>query len=121
LDSGTEESNTSKEDIMKITSKDQRISSKAQEMKNCVATGRLSGRGHRTVRCHTPDCPVHQETVAQRLVPGGTMEERTGLSGVKADNANGRLTDPKASGATDRAPDCPVCHIKLHLSSNGYN
>jgi hypothetical protein len=54
---------------MKITSEDQRISSKVQETKKCVATG------HRTVRCHTPDCPVHQGTVAQRLVPGGTVEE----------------------------------------------
>jgi hypothetical protein len=60
---------------MKITSEDQRISSKVQETKKCVATGGLSGRGHRTDRCHTPDCPVHQGTVAQRLVPGGTVEE----------------------------------------------
>jgi hypothetical protein len=37
---------------------------------------------HRTVRwhtglfgAHTPDCPVHQGTVAQRLVPGGTRRE----------------------------------------------
>jgi hypothetical protein len=38
---------------------------------------------HWTIRCHTPDCPVHQGTVAQRLVPGGTVEE---------------------------SPDCPVWH-----------
>jgi hypothetical protein len=37
---------------------------------------------HRTVRwhtglsgAHTPDSPVHQETAAQRLVPGGTRRE----------------------------------------------
>jgi hypothetical protein len=37
---------------------------------------------HRTVRwhnglsgAHTPDCPVHQGTAAQRLVPGGTRRE----------------------------------------------
>jgi hypothetical protein len=36
----------------------------------------LSGRGHRTVRCHTSDSPVHQGTVAQRLVPGGTGGEK---------------------------------------------
>jgi hypothetical protein len=52
---------------MKITSKDQRISGKVQETKNCVATSGLSGG--------KPNCPVHQETVAQRLVPGGTVEE----------------------------------------------
>jgi hypothetical protein len=44
------ESNTSKEDIMKITSEDQQVSSKVQETKKSVATGGLSGRGHRTVR-----------------------------------------------------------------------
>jgi hypothetical protein len=31
---------------------------------------------HRTIQCHTPDCPVHPETVAQRLVSGGTVERR---------------------------------------------
>jgi hypothetical protein len=37
---------------------------------------------HRTVQwhtrlsgAHTPDCPVHQGTAAQRLVPGGTRRE----------------------------------------------
>jgi hypothetical protein len=28
---------------------------------------------HRTVRCHTPDCPVHHGTVAQRLVLGALV------------------------------------------------
>jgi hypothetical protein len=60
---------------MKITSKDQRISSKVQETKKCVATSGLCGG--------TSDSPVHQRTVAQRLVPGGTVEE---------------------------GPDCPVPH-----------
>jgi hypothetical protein len=35
---------------MKITSEDPQVSSKVQEMKNCVATSGLSGG--------TPDCPV---------------------------------------------------------------
>jgi hypothetical protein len=48
---------------------------------------------------------VHQGTVAQRLVPGGTVEERTGLSSIKVDSANGRLADPTASGVPDRASD----------------
>jgi hypothetical protein len=60
---------------MKITSEDQQVSSKVQETKKNVASGGLSGRGHQTVRCHTPDCPVHQRTIAQRLVSGGTMDE----------------------------------------------
>jgi hypothetical protein len=59
---------------------------------------------------------VHQGTVAQWLVPGDTVEKAwtvrcvIGLSSAKADSANDRLTDPTASGALDRAPDCPVCH-----------
>jgi hypothetical protein len=101
---------------MKITSDDQRISSKVQEMKKCVATGGLSSRRHRTVRwhipfwSHTPDCPVHQGTVAQWLVPGGTKERshRTvrcdiEVSGVKAYNANGHLwCQIQRLGALDR-------------------
>jgi hypothetical protein len=62
---------------MKITSEDQQVSSKVQETKKCVATGGLSDRGHQTNRCQTSDCPVHQGTIAQRLVPGGTVEERS--------------------------------------------
>jgi hypothetical protein len=31
---------------------------------------------HQTVRCHTLDCRVHQGTVAQWLVPGGTDGEK---------------------------------------------
>jgi hypothetical protein len=31
---------------------------------------------HQAIWCHTPDCPVHKGTVAQRLVPGGTVERR---------------------------------------------
>jgi hypothetical protein len=53
---------------MKITSKNQRISSEVQEKKKSVAIGRLSGRG--------TDCQVHQGTVAQRLVPGGIGGEK---------------------------------------------
>jgi hypothetical protein len=61
---------------MKIISEDQQVSSKVQETKKRVATGRLSGRGHRTVRWHTSDYLVHQLTLAQRLVPGGTGGEK---------------------------------------------
>jgi hypothetical protein len=53
-----EESNTSKEDIKKITSEDQQVLSKVQETKNSVATvgypaesTGLSGGTRRTVRC----------------------------------------------------------------------
>jgi hypothetical protein len=53
---------------------------------------------HRTIRCHTPDSPVQQGTVAQRLVPGSTRERShqtlrcdTRLSGVKACSTNGHM------------------------------
>jgi hypothetical protein len=61
---------------MKITSEDQQVSSKVQEMKNSVALGGLSDQGHRTIRCHMPDRPVHLGTIAQQLVPGGTSGEK---------------------------------------------
>jgi hypothetical protein len=61
---------------MKVTSEDQQVSSKVQETKICVATGGLSSRGHRTIRCHTSDCLVHKGTVAQWLVLGGTSGEK---------------------------------------------
>jgi hypothetical protein len=50
LDQGIKESNTSKEDIMKIK--------QSPRNKGSVACG-LSGLEHRTVRCHTLDCLVH--------------------------------------------------------------
>jgi hypothetical protein len=65
---------------------------------------------HRTVRCHTglsgahtPDCPVHQRTVAQQLVPGGTRREdhRT----VRCEDRTVRCGKPAAPTVTcsDRA------------------
>jgi hypothetical protein len=81
---------------------------------------------HRTVRwhiglsgAHTPDCPVHQGTVAQRLVPGGTRREdhRT----VRCEHRTVRCEKPAAPTVTcsDRATvrrtrqatvRCPVHH-----------
>jgi hypothetical protein len=89
---------------------------------------------HRTVRlhtglsgAHTPDCPVHQGTPAQRLVPGGTRRKTTGLSGVKSLRrqrspalAEQRLGAPDMlQGAVRCTPDCPVCRRGLQLFSNG--
>jgi hypothetical protein len=48
----------------------------------------------RTVWCHMPDYPVHQGTLAQRLVPGGTSrlsDVKSGVSDVKSLRANGSL------------------------------
>jgi hypothetical protein len=54
---------------------------KIQEKSKCAAADCLC-EAHRTVRwhtrlsgAHTPDCPVHHGTPAQRLVPGGTRRE----------------------------------------------
>jgi hypothetical protein len=47
-----------------------------QETKKSDATSGLLGRGHRTVSCHTSDCPVHEGTIAQWIVPGGTGGEK---------------------------------------------
>jgi hypothetical protein len=49
---------------------------KSKKRMKCCHSG-LSGLQHRTVRCHTPNCPMHLGTVAQRLVLGGTMEKRS--------------------------------------------
>jgi hypothetical protein len=57
---------------------------------------------------------VQQGTVAQCLLPGGTMEESLDYLmchrtvRCKANSANGHLRDPTASGALDMAPDCLV-------------
>jgi hypothetical protein len=74
LDQDIEESNTSKEDIIKIK--------RSLREERSVACG-LYVRGapdcpvaHRTVRCHTLDSPMHQGTIAQRLVPGVTVQKR---------------------------------------------
>ena len=78
---------------------------------------------HRTVRwhtglsgAHTPDCPVHLGTAAQRLVPGGTQSLRRqrspALTGVR------QATARRTGQATVR---CPVCRREQQLFSNGYN
>jgi hypothetical protein len=52
LDQDIEESNTSKEDIKKI---------KKSPRREGVLPVDCLCEEHQTVRCHTPDCPVHQE------------------------------------------------------------
>jgi hypothetical protein len=76
------ESNTSKENIIKTISEDQQVSSKVQDMKkvlplaDCPTESTIPPGG--TLDCPVPhhaDYPMHQGTIAQRLVLGGTMEE----------------------------------------------
>jgi hypothetical protein len=68
---------------------------------------------HRIVWCDTPDYLVHQGTLAQWLVPGGTVEKShqtvwcdIGLLGVKAYNANVHLLcQIQWLGAPDRGTE----------------
>jgi hypothetical protein len=94
---------------------------------------------HRTIRwhtglsgAHTPDCPVHQGTAAQRLVPGGTRIEdhRT----VRCEDQTVRCGKPAAPTVTcsDRATArrtgqatvcCPVHHrtVRCAAESNSFS
>jgi hypothetical protein len=68
---------------------------------------------------HTPDCPVHQGTAAQRLVPGGTQREdhrtvrcedrtvRCGKPATPTVTCSDRATARRTGHATVR---CPVHH-----------
>jgi hypothetical protein len=98
---------------MKNTSEDQRISSKVQEMKKCVATGGLSvkdiGLSGGTTNCPVPHSrlsggPGNSSPMASSALwrRAWTARYDTKLSGAKADSTNGRLIDPTASGATER-------------------
>jgi hypothetical protein len=76
----------------------------------------------------TPDCPVHQGTAAQRLVPGGTRREdhrtvRCGKPAAPTVTCSDRATTKRTGHATVR---CPVHHRtvrcateKQKLFSNG--
>jgi hypothetical protein len=86
---------------------------------DCPVAHRLSG-------AHTPDCPVHQGTAAQRLVPGGTRREdhrtvrwHTRLSGVEKPTAptatcSDRATARRTEQATVR---CPVHHRTVRCAA----
>jgi hypothetical protein len=78
---------------------------------------------------HTPDCPMHQGTATQQLVPGGTRREdhrtvrwHTGLFGVESLR---RQRSPALTGGLTwqllGTPDYPVCRREQQLFSNGYN
>jgi hypothetical protein len=87
---------------------------------------------HRTVRCPPSDCPVHQRTAAQRLVPGGTRREdhRT----VRCEHRTVRCEKPAAPTITcsDRTTArrtgqatmrCPVHHrtIRCAAENNSFS
>jgi hypothetical protein len=82
---------------MKTISEDQHVSSKVQHMNKVLPL---------------TDYPVHHGTVAQRLVPGVTVEESHRAVQCKAAHGNDHLqpSNSTASGAPDKAPDCLMCH-----------
>jgi hypothetical protein len=89
LDQGIEESNTSKEDIMKTK--------RSPRNKESVVYG-LSGLELWSVRCHTPDCLVHHAVAPKASSRWHSGEKTTGVSGVMSEvsgvkslRANGRL------------------------------
>jgi hypothetical protein len=88
--------NTSKEDLKdskKINkhSKNPRHKSKrnpkqkSEEIQSWDVSLRTRGAqvAHRTVQCHTANCPVHQRLVAQWPVSGGSGGRTTGQCGAK--------------------------------------
>jgi hypothetical protein len=121
LDSGIEESNTSKEDIKKIK--------KSPRKEACAACG-LSVRGapdcpvaHRTVRCPHAELSGAPGNSSQWLVPGGTRREdhRTVRCGNPAaptvtysDRVSDRATARRTRHATVR---CPVHHRTVRCAA----
>jgi hypothetical protein len=75
---------------------------------------------------HTPDCPVHQGTAAQRLVPGGTRREdhrtvrcedqtvRCGKSAAPTVTYSDRATARRTGHAKVR---CPVHHRTVRCAA----
>jgi hypothetical protein len=68
---------------------------------------------------HTPDCPVHQGTPAQRLVPGGTRRKdhrtvRCGKPAAPTVTCSDRATARHTGHATVR---CPVHHRTVRCTT----
>jgi hypothetical protein len=68
---------------------------------------------------HTPDCPVHQGTAAQRLVPGGTRREdnrtvRCGKLAAPTVTCSDRATTRRTGQVTVR---CPVHHRTVRCAA----
>jgi hypothetical protein len=96
---------------MMTISEDQQVSSKVHHMKKVLPLANCPAESTRLSGATLPNCPVHQRTVAQRLVSGGTMKESHQTVRCKAARANGHLqpTNPMGSGR----PDCLVPTTKL--------
>jgi hypothetical protein len=102
---------------------------KIQEKSKCAAADCLCVE-HRTVRCPHVDCPVHQGTAAQRLVPGGTWREdhrtvrcehqtvRCEKPAAPTVTCSNRVTARRTGQATVR---CPVHHRTVRCAAENCN
>jgi hypothetical protein len=103
-----------------------RRSRKVQERKRVLPADCLCVE-HRTVRwhtglsgAHTPDCPVHLGTAAQRLVPGGTRREahrtvRCGKPAAPTVTCSARSQTGQRLGA----PDMLQCAVRCTTGLSG--
>jgi hypothetical protein len=87
--------------VPKVQHKPIKMSKKGFKRKDQKTTEGCPGLAHRTVRCATGQCPVHQgdqpRTCHLRVFGNATPLKFTGLSGV--------------------APDYPVCHAEQRLTA----
>jgi hypothetical protein len=113
-----------------------RRSRKVQERRRVLPANCLCVE-HRTVRWHTglsgantPDCPVHQGTAAQRLVPGGTRREdhrtvrcevrtvRCGKTAALMVTCSDKVPDRATARHTGQATvRCPVHHRTVRCAA----
>lgn len=94
---------------------------------DCLCVEHWTVRWHTGLSvAHTPDCPVHQGTAAQRLVPGGTRREdhrtvrcedqtvRCGKPAAPTVTCSDRATARRTGHATVR---CPVHHRTVRCAA----
>jgi hypothetical protein len=94
---------------------------------DCLCVKHPTVRWHTGLSCaHMPDCPVHQGTAAQRLVPGGTRREdhrsvqcevrtvRCGKPAAPTVTCSDRATTRRTEHATVR---CPVHHRTVRCAA----
>jgi hypothetical protein len=125
-------------ELMKATpqKKTLRRSRKVQERRHVLPADCLCVE-HRTVQwhtglsgAHTPDCPVHQGTAAQRLVPSGTRREdhqtvwcevwtvRCGKPAAPTVTCSDRVPDRATARSTGQATvRCPMHHRTIRCAA----
>jgi hypothetical protein len=93
---------------------------------DCLCVEHRTARWHTGLSgAHTPDCPVHQGTTAQWLVPGGIRREdhrtiRCGKPAAPTVTYSDRATARRTGQATMR---CPVHHqiVRCDIESSSFS